>query len=100
MGMAAVMILAVSPQVAAQRDLALAVAAIQAYAEQRNMTRFCLAHGSADPDASLLAALREQHLEATAESACVGDRATGMLVTYTTKSEKKGLSSVNVDAAS
>src|SRR5262245_22816281 len=93
-------LLAVSPEEEARRKVALAVATIQNYAEQRHLTKFCLAQGSEDPGAPLLEALRAQHLEPTPASACAGKDARGMLLTYELGSLKKSVASTSVDAAS
>ena len=97
LGLVAMVALALSPEVAAQREVALAVAAIQPYAEQRQLTRFCLAHDSEDPGAPLLASLRKLKLEPTPASGCSGKNATGMLLDYSTSKGKSGVFSVTMD---
>jgi hypothetical protein len=92
--------LAVTPEAEAKRQVALVVAAIRDYAEQRRLTRFCLARGSEDPETAVMEALRDQHLSPTPASACVGKDATGMQLNYEVGVPKKNVASVRVEAAS
>ena len=93
-------LLALSPEEEARRQVAVAVATIQNYAEQRHLTKFCLAQGSEDPGEALLKALRAQHLEPTPASGCEGKGARGLLLTYEASSVKKKTASTSVEAAS